>query len=370
MKAVNVPCLSFLAFAAFATWEQSAFAEDAKSSMDGVGALSSAPTPSGAAAPTPPVPREPEGAAAPAGSLSSAQPPPPPPAAPSPAPLRYSLPWQLRPVLAANVVRAETSAAFYEDSNGGGGATVVTIVTGSYKIPSTGPATTGLAAIARLAVVGDDPAPANKARGAITVVNPLLGLAYAVKLDGGFRLNASFGATVPVGGGGGDTPSPGAMNSRVKGLNARAQLDNAIFAVNDLTLIPGFDAAYVNHGLTVQTEITLLHLMRVRGDAVQREASKTNLTMGLHVGYFLAPFLSIGTELRYQRWLNAPFAVEKDATEATRDNLTFAVGPRAHVKVGGVWLRPGIAYQRGLDKPLAASTPNYHIVQFDIPLFF
>jgi len=37
---------------------------------------------------------------------------------------------------------------------------------------------------------------------------------------------------------------------------------------------------------------------------------------------------------------------------------------------GAVWIRPGIAYWRGLDKPLAASTPNYNSFQLDIPFVF
>ena len=291
------------------------------------------------------------------------------PETPKPAP--YSMPWQLRPIVAPTVVRAETSVALYEDAAGRGGSTVASLLTASYRIPGTGPATAGLAPVVRVAFVTDDPAPGNAARGGATFVNPLVGVGYAIKLDGGFRLNAFLGATIPVGGGGGDSPDPGSLNSRVKGVNARAQLDNALFAVNDFTVIPGFGVAYVGGGLTVQAEVTLLQLMRVRGDAVQKEASKTNMTTGLHVGYFVLPQLSIGTELRYQRWLNAPLAVDRDPTDATRDTLSVAAGPRAHIKLGELgWLRPGIAYQRGLDKPLAASTPNYHIVQLDLPFFF
>jgi hypothetical protein len=291
--------------------------------------------------------------------------------APEPAPAPYSTPWQLRPVIAPTVIRAEASVALYEDKAGHSGSTVASILTASYRIPGTGPATAGLAPVVRVAFVTDDPAPGNGARGGATFVNPLVGAGYAIKLDGGFRLNAFLGATIPVGGGGGDSPSPGSLNSRVKGVNARAQLDNALFAVNDLTVVPGIGAAYVRGGLTVQVEATLLQLMRVRGDAAQKEATKTNMTSGLHVGYFVLPRLSVGTELRYQRWLNAPLAVDADKTDASRDTLSVAIGPRAHFKLGEVgWFRPGIAYQRGLDKPLAASTPNYHIVQVDLPLFF
>lgn len=315
---------------------------------------------------SPAVPGDPSGAS----SSSSAQPGRAAEGLPSPAP--YSVPWQLRPIVAPTVIRVESSLAFYEDASSGRGATSATILTAAYRIPGTGPLSAGLAPLVRLALVADAPPSSNlpKSAGGAAFVNPLLGLAYAVKLEHGLRLNTFFGVTLPIGGGGGDSPSPGAANARAKGLNARAQLDNALFAVNDLTLVPGLGIAYVKSGLTVQLEATLLHLMRVRGSAVQAESSKTNLTLGLHVGYFLADYLSVGAELRYQRWLNAPFAVERDASERPRDNLTLAIGPRFHIPLGAVKFRPGLSYQRGLDKPLAASTPNYHIVQLDLPLFF
>ena len=51
------------------------------------------------------------------------------------------------------------------------------------------------------------------------------------------------------------------------------------------------------------------------------------------------------------------------------DTLTFAIGPRAHFQVGkGLWLRPGIAYARGLDKPLTDA--SYNMVQVDVPFYF
>lgn len=296
--------------------------------------------------------------------------PPAPPPAPAAKPPPYSVPWQLRPVVAPRVVRVESTLAFYEDAAAKGGFTDVTILTAAYRIDGTGPAGAGLAPLVRVGFVTDDPAPGNKARGGFVLTNPLVGAAYAAKLGGPMRANLFLGATIPIGGGGGDSPDPGSLGSRQKGLPARAQMDNALFATNDFTLIPGASVAFVEHGFTAQVELTLLHLMRVRGDQQQAEASKTNSTMGLHVGYFVVPQLSLGGELRYQRWLNAPFTVEKDRTGATRDNASFAIGPRGHFKVGPVTLRPGIAYQRGIDKPLAAATPNYHIVQLDLPVFF
>ena len=51
------------------------------------------------------------------------------------------------------------------------------------------------------------------------------------------------------------------------------------------------------------------------------------------------------------------------------DNITVAAGPRVHLKLGEtLWFRPGIAYARGLDNPMADD--DYHIVQVDLPLAF
>ena len=292
------------------------------------------------------------------------------PGSPAPAarPAPYSLPFGLRPVVAPTDLRLDTSIARYEDRAANGGLGVASIVTASYRIPGTGPEGAGLAPLVRVTLAADAP-PAGS--GGLALVNPLVGAGYAVKLGGGFRLNAFLGMTIPVGMGGGDTPDQGTLAARSKGPNARAQLDNALFGVNDFTVIPGFGAAWVRDGWTIQLEATLLQLTRVRGEALQKEASKTNMTTGLHVGYFVLPSMSLGGELRYQRWLNAPFAVERDQSGASRDALTFALGPRFHFEVAGIgWLRPGLSYQRALDRPLAAAAPNYHIVQIDIPFVF
>ncbi len=291
--------------------------------------------------------------------------------APSPStntPAPYSLPWQLRPIVAPTVIRSDTSIAAYENAASTGGTTIVTSVLAAYKIPGTGGPSVGLSPVARLTMINDSPPAGN---GGLAVVNPLVGAGYAMKFGGGFRANFFLGVTLPVGMGGGDAPDPGVANSRSKGVLARSAMDNALFAVNDLTVIPGVGIAYVAHGLTVQAEATLLQLTRVRGDKVQQEASKTNFTSGIHVGYFVASLVSLSAELRYQRWINAPFVVEKDTTDTLVDNLTVGVGPRFHFKLGdSMWIRPGIAYSRGLDKPMAAAAPNYHILQIDVPVLF
>ena len=144
-------------------------------------------------------------------------------------------------------------------------------------------------------------------------------------------------------------------------------MDNAMFAVNDLTVFPGIDLAYLRGGFTVQGEVTVLQLTRVRGEAVQPDASRTNLTSGLHAGYFLTPWLSVGAELRYQRWLSTPASVAADPS--VRDNLSAAAGPRLHLKVSrALTLRPGLSYATGLDAPMRAQ--SFQVVQLDVPVLF
>jgi hypothetical protein len=288
--------------------------------------------------------------------------PPPPPAAPAP----YSLPFQLRPVTATTSARWDSSFAKYENAASQGGFTFVSMLGGSYKIPGTGGQGEGLAPLVKVAIVNDSPPTGT---GGLALVNPLVGASYALKLGAGFRASAFLGFTIPIGMGGGDTPDKGAADARNAGPLARAAMDNALFAVNDFTVIPGIDVAWVGHGFTAQIEATLFQLMRVRGSAADPDASKTNFTTGIHAGYFVLDMLSIGAELRYQRWLQAPLAVQKDATGALVDNVTFGVGPRLHFEVGGMWIRPGLAYTRGIDAPMAAAA-NYHIVQLDVPVVF
>jgi hypothetical protein len=256
--------------------------------------------------------------------------------------------------------------ALYEDAASREGSTFASLLTATLRIPKTGPNTAGLTAFLRGAFV-EDTAPAGK--GGFALSNPALGAAYALKLPEGFRASATGAVTLPFGDGGGNNPSPPRFQARSAAPQARSQLDGSLFSPNDLTFSPGVDFAWVAHGLTLQLEATLFQLERVRGELKQKDASKTNSTYGFFAGYFIVPLVSLGAELRYQRWLTTPVSVQ--TTPTSRDTLTFAVGPRFHIRLpGDMWLRPGIAYARGLDKPMAAATPNVHIVQLDVPFFF
>jgi long-subunit fatty acid transport protein len=118
-------------------------------------------------------------------------------------------------------------------------------------------------------------------------------------------------------------------------------------------------------------------LLKTRGPAAADE-SNTNFTTGIHLGYFVLPTISIGGEIRHQRWISTPAAIAEgggmpprtaDQESTLRDTTTFAVGPRFHFKLNDkMWVRPGIAFIMPIDKPLSDS--KYKMAQLDVPLAF
>jgi hypothetical protein len=280
------------------------------------------------------------------------------PLAPAPPPPPYSLPWQLRPVTAANVVRSDTTVSFHELA-GQSASTVASTLLISYKLfPRFAP-------LVRMAYIHNTPG-ANPGTGN-AIVNPLIGATSSFDLAPGLKLAAFLGFTIPIGQGG---DKPAGMNATAAaaaaGINARSAMDNALFAVNYFTAIPGVGLAYTRAGFTAQVEATLLQLTRVRNSNIDRDSSRTNFTSGLHLGYFIIPKLSVGGELRYQTWLSTPGFL--GMWPDRRETISFAIGPRGHFKLGNRWLRPGIAYAQGIDAPM--KTRKDRIVQLDIPFVF
>jgi hypothetical protein len=312
------------------------------------------------------------------GAPAAAELPPPEPAAAKPKPPPYSLPWQLRPVVAGNVVRSDTALAFYKHpTNGNSGATVASTLLVSYKVLE------NLAPLIRIGLVSssppDNPMAMPPPESATGFLNPVVGATYGLKFGPTLKLGLFLGLTVPVGSGGGDDAEPEAKAANLAGIPARSAMDNAMFAVNDFVVFPGVGFAYTNAGFTAQVEATLLQLTQVRGSTgmgkAQLDDSRTNFTTGIHVGYFIIPMLSVGGDLRHQRWLSTPKAVEADEALpddtqlGVRDTTTFAVGPRFHFKLSeSVWFRPGVAFAMPLDDPMKKS--KYKIVQLDLPVAF
>jgi hypothetical protein len=295
------------------------------------------------------------------------------PAAAKPKPPPYSLPWQLRSVIPANVVRSDTAIGFYQGPTTRGGTAAVSTLLASYKvIPE-------LAPLVRLGLVSNAPPTDKSARN--DFLNPVIGALFGPKIHENLKLGLFLGFALPFGTAGGDDPHPQSAFATNAGIATRSAMDNAMFAANYFTVFPGVGFAYVGHGFTAQVEATVLQLTKTRGpDTVtmggksyEADESNTNFTMGLHAGYFVIPALSFGAELRHQRWLSTPLAVELDKTGTLRDTTTMAVGPRAHVKLGEkMWLRPGIAFAFPLDNPMAngKAYSHYKIVQIDVPFVF
>jgi hypothetical protein len=277
----------------------------------------------------------------------------------------YSIPWQLRPVGVGNGFRSDTSLALYEvpDTAGGGsepGRTVASTLLATYKLGD------HVAPLLRLAFVGNSaPSIEGGPPSGMALVNPIAGVVYAGRASD-IRWAGFAGVTLPIGMGGGGEPDQGSAEAAARGIPARSAMDNAMFATNYFTAIGGVGAGYVDHGVTVQVEVTVLELLRVRGPETQ-DSARSNFTAGLHAGYQVVPVLSLGAELRYQRWLTDAAPAVMDP--AARETVTFALGPRLHFKVKDrYWLRPGLSYARVVDAPLSRS--SYQMIQLDVPFAF
>jgi hypothetical protein len=279
--------------------------------------------------------------------------------APKP-PAPYSLPFMLRPVTAGNVIRLDTTFAFSKTKD-----TVPVLLLASYKVLP------NLAAIVRLGLIHSETSGPQPSK-ATSFVNPALGALYSIPLSESWKVGLFAATTIPVGTGGGDTPDLAKRTANLDGIFARASMDNALFQINYMTPIVGAGIGYVSNGITLQAEVTLLQLIRVRGAAQDKDAARTNLTAGLHFGWFMLPQLSFGTELRYQYWISNG-TIEKGPDPTRVDNWTLGFGPRGHIKLGEkMWLRPGVSLTMGLDLPtgFAQNGQEYKIVQVDVPFVF
>jgi hypothetical protein len=259
----------------------------------------------------------------------------------------------------------DSSVAFYDNTAGGSGATFTSMLTGCYQVGSS------FAPMIRLGFVADHPPATSGDPTNVAFLNPVVGGTYVIKPIDPLRVALFLGVTVPVGSGGGtwaNGKAPAEYQADAAGVWARSAMDNAMFAVNYLGVLPGLSVAFVKWGLTVQAEATVIALARVRGDPTQeKDDARVNLTAGLHAGYFVIPQLSIGAELRMQRWLSTPAALKADPGKLQQ--VTFAVGPRGHFQLGdSVFFRPGLSYSRGFDAPMARQ--SYQVVQVDLPVYF
>ncbi|MCL2776774.1 MAG: hypothetical protein FWD73_02130 [Polyangiaceae bacterium] len=322
------------------------------------------PQPAGAAAPATTEPAgdmAPDSTGGPAADVAT--PAPPPEEAPKKKPAPYSLPWSLRGAVAGTSIRLDAAVAFHDK-----GLTVPGVLTASYKfVPD-------LAVLVKASYAYD------KAKGTDSTsafYNPVVGLTYTPQLAQGIRLPLFVGTNIPMGSGGGGSTKTPEYASTTNAIYARSGLDNALFGVNFVTPMVGAGLAYIQHGLTLQGEATLTYLKRTRGSAYEADNVRWNSTYGVHVGYAIIQALTVSAELRYQRWLSNAAPTKADTTK--QDQFSGALGLRTKISFSEtVVARPGVAYIRGLDKPmskglLAATSPDqapFNIIFVDIPVSF
>jgi hypothetical protein len=278
----------------------------------------------------------------------------------------YALPWQLRSVIPTTSLRIDSAFASYDDIKGNtGGSVIATVLTGALKLN----ANFGL--ITRLGGVFNNPPADQTAEDAF--LNPIIAGLYSLPLSSKFRMGFFLGASIPIGSGGGNNPDMAVKAALSAGSLSRSALDNALFSVNYFSLIPGIGIAFISNGWTFQLEGTVIELIRVKGESLDKDPNRTNFTTGMLAGYSFTPLFFLEAELRYQKWVlnDTVFAVPNAAEE----NLSLMIGPRFNFKMGDVTLKPGIAYAQGLAGPMAKSgynfpTNNYKIIFLDIPIVF
>lgn len=277
--------------------------------------------------------------------------------APPPGPMaraRYSLPWNLRPAIAPNIVRVDSALAFQAAA-----LSTVTILTGGGRPISSVP---DLGFYGRLGVETHAP---NGADTRTAFANPVLFGLWTPQVATGLRIPVFLGVSVPVGQG--SDASAAQRAAFGSGVYTRQAMDNAMFAGNFFATMAGVGVMWMGHGLTTQFEATLVQLFRVWGEAVDADTSRTNLMMGAHVGYQVIPWLTVSVEAHYQRWLSDPAAVvgpSPGGNSLRRDQFTLGGGVRGNIPVGRALLRPGVAFFMPVGGWMGAQ--DYKILQFDL----
>ncbi|MBK6533006.1 MAG: hypothetical protein IPN17_18320 [Deltaproteobacteria bacterium] len=262
---------------------------------------------------------------------------------------RYSLPWNLRPAIAPNLLRLDVAVAF----NAAGTNTATIFTAGGKPIASL----PDLGFYGRVGAVTFGP---DATSGHATFVNPIVFALWTPQIAAGVRLPVFLGVTVPVGTG--SAASPLQRSTFASGIYTRQAMDNALFAANYLTVTAGAGLSWMSHGLTLQAEATVLQLTRVWGASVDADSSRTNFTTGFHAGYQVVPWLTVSVEGHYQHWLSTPAAVTANAL--MRSQFTVGGGVRGNIPAGSVLLRPGVAvfFPTGGQMRAADAT----ILQFDL----
>lgn len=195
--------------------------------------------------------------------------------------------------------------------------------------------------------------------GAAGLANPALGVTVQFEVTKHLVIGGQLGITVPVGSGGGDSPSPAALRAWTNSID----WGGAMFAVNHADIFHGARATYTIDALSLQLECTLHELLRVRGAAADPIGSAATVTgTTATVSYAVLPRLSLSTALSETRVWNTPAYVVADPN--SRVDYFFSAGVSTSVKVGRTEIAPGISYARALDLPLSGA--GFQVAEIDL----
>jgi hypothetical protein len=229
-------------------------------------------------------------------------------------------------------------------------ATLITVASGAYAW------TPAFSTFARVGTVHNTSSDEASATG---LANPALGASLSFDLGKHFKVGGQSGVTLPIGTGGGDSPSPAAFRAWTNSID----WGGAMFAVNHVDVFNGVRAAYVYEGLTLSFETTLHELVRVRGAAVDPigpTASVTGTTAMVSYAFF--PQLTLSSALAETRFWNTPPYIAQSPD--SRVDYFFVAGVSTALKLGALEIDPGLIYARALDLPLSAQ--KFQVVELDL----
>jgi hypothetical protein len=225
-----------------------------------------------------------------------------------------------------------------------------------------------VALLGRLSFIDNHPPSLSGERAGSAFSNPLLGATFLRTRDGGLRQSLFVAATAPIGSGGGPSPSAAKTAALARAIATRSAMDNAMFATNYFALIGGAGLARVTKAATVQAEVTVLQLFRMR--AAPRRRTAADQLHGRAPCRPIVPARVLGGRRASVSALAHRRSARSFQSRQARETVTFAFGPRFHFKLGkgSKWIRPGLSLTLPLDEPLSGQ--RYRIVQVDVPVSF
>jgi hypothetical protein len=228
--------------------------------------------------------------------------------------------------------------------------TLLTVLSGSYQW------TSAFSTFGRVGTVSNS---SSDEANAIGAANPALGVSLQFAIGKHIKVGGLSGITIPIGSGGGNSPSPAAFRAWTNSVD----WGGAMFAVNHVDIFNGVRGAYTLGDLTLSFETTLHELIRVRGESVDPIGAAASVTgTTATVSYALLPQLLLSTAISETRFWNTPIYIQQSPD--SRVDYFFSAGASTTIKIGNFEVDPGLVYARALDLPLTKE--NFQVVELDL----